>query len=368
MNQESDSPKPDIEDVKLNHNFNYVGGMRSKYSFKDSKKKTSQNLDPNKLTELVLMTRPGTASRVMIAMPEEDSRAGIYPQHNTIFKEVEANDADLEDDEIIELPEKDLEDFRTSLELIPSRKLEPYKNLIDIKKLKDQGFQKRVCTMTKQRLDVIKNQFSHLSEFAFNQMLDIPRPDKRDFPVYYKILTKSNQIVIAYLGEKSKKTHFVQIIQYNKKNHIKSIKHCTFDEGEPLVINETQIDKFGNFRQIAHVGNKGGSEYYNSVERYDDGTVSWAITHNKETGAAVLRPSGEIVFLEDIHNHAAETAARNLGAEGVLDGEWTGEFDLAACGLECDPMQETFKSKVRDQISNIVDGASIPGLDPIFWI
>jgi hypothetical protein len=31
-------------------------------------------------------------------------------------------------------------------------------------------------------------------------------------------------------------------------------------------------------------------------------------------------------------------------------------------------MQEAFKDKVRTQISQIVDGAAIPGLDPIFWV
>ena len=49
------------------------------------------------------------------------------------------------------------------------------------------------------------------------------------------------------------------------------------------------MDKFGNLRQLAHMGNKGGSIALNAVERFDDGTMVWIITENKETGASALK-------------------------------------------------------------------------------
>ena len=302
------------------------------------------------------MTRPGQASKMSIALPEEDERAGTFPQHNTNFK-------NQDDDQILHTDE-----YVKTLELIPSRTLDPYAHLIDVPNLEKAGFKKRVCSMTKSRLDKIKEQFSHLSDFAFNQMLDIPRPDKRDFNVWYKKLTKGNQVIIAYLAEKTKQTNFVQVIQYDEETRVRGIKHCTFDNGEPLVINETLVDEYGNLRQIAHLGAKGESMFFNSVERFDDGTVSWIITDGKLTGAAILDSKGKIAFIQEEINSSTELAARNLGAEEVIDGEWTGKFSIEACNGESSPVQEAFKTKVRKQINQIIDGASIPGLDPIFWI
>lgn len=337
--------------VHLEHKHNYVGGN---FAYKNSSKK-GKRLDPSNLTELVLMTKPGQASRVSIALPEEDQRAGVYPQHNTNFKN--------QDDEPINTDE-----YVMSLELLPSRTLDPYAHLTNIPNLESASFKKRICSMTKNRLDKIKDQFSHLSDFAFNQMLDIPRPDKRDFNVWYKTIKKVDQVIIAYLAEKTRQTNFVQVIQYDEQTRVRGIKHCTFSNGEPLVINETCVDSFGNLRQIAHLGQKGGSQYFNSVERYDDGTVAWIISEAKKTGAAILSPSGKIAFIQNTQNPQAELAARNLGAEEVIEGQWTGTFSERACAIEVNPVQEAFKNKVRKQIGQIVDGASIPGLDPIFWI
>ncbi|MDA0771843.1 MAG: hypothetical protein O3C63_02760 [Cyanobacteria bacterium] len=343
--------KPVVDEVDLRHKYVYVGGH---YAYKNSSKKATR-LDPNNLKQLILMARPGQASAVNISMPSDDERAGVHPQHNTVVPY---------DEDGFELSAS----FISSMELIPSRTMLPYHNLATLKDLKQSNFEEHICSLTKQRLDKVKSQFSHLSEFAFNQMLNIPRPDKRDFSVWVKKIEKSNQVIIAFPATKSRKTIFAQVIQYTDENHILGIKHCSFSESEPLVINESFIDTFGNYRQIAHLGPKGKSEYLNSVERFDDGSVSWIVSYQGENGAAVLRPNGEISFVENMINHAAHIAARNLGAEGVEDGTWTGEFDELACQPDANVMQEVFKDKVRSQIGQIIDGAAIPGLDPIFWV
>jgi hypothetical protein len=345
--------KPD--QVKLEHRHNYIGGP---YAYKNSSK-AGKRLDPENLTELVLMTKPGIAAKVSIALPDIDKRAGVFPQHNTVVKNVP-----VDEDETIEFEE----DFTKKLELLPSRTLDVYAHLTNTKQLKASGFQKRICSMTKNRLDKIQAQFSHLSTFAFNQMLDITRPDKRDFTVWFKVIKKNNQVIIAYPNEKEKTTNFIQVIQYDEDENILGIRHCTFAENSPLVINETVIDKYNNLRQIAHLGAKGDSNYLNSVERFDDGTVAWIITHEGISGSGVLKTNGEIFFIEDIYNESTKVAIKNLGAEKVDDGKWTGEVDLQACKEIGSAMQEAYKSKVRQQISQIVDGASIPGLDPIFWV
>jgi DNA-binding cell septation regulator SpoVG len=359
-------PEAKNDSVKLQHTHKYFGGP---YSYKNSSKierDKQVGLDPEKIHEMVLMTRPGQISRISIALPEEDARAGAYPQHNTVFY-INETDEEIDEDEI--MPSTiDHEDYQNNLELVHAKDLSPYLHLKDVVSLKNAGFEKRICSMTKTRLAKIKAQFSHFSDLAFNQMLDITRPDKRDFVVWYKIIQAKSLVMIAYPNEKTKQTNFVQIIHYDKNKRIDGIKHCVFDNGTPMVINETLIDKFKNIRQISHLGKKGSSSAINSVERFDDGTVSWIISNEKENGAACLMNSGEIVFVQSILNSATELAARNLGAEGCDNGKWTGVFDLSACKSNGNPVQDAFKTKVREQISNIVDGSSIPGLDPIFWI
>ncbi len=348
MNKDKPSLKPNTEelpeepkrDVNLAHRFNYVGGH---YAFKNSSKK-GQRLDPENLKPLVLMMKPGQAAKVNMSMPTQDPRAGIYPQHNSP------------------------EDFRDSLELISAKTLEPYAHLVDVASLVVAGFDERICSLTKQRLNKIRSQFCHLQDLAFNQMLDIPRPDKRDFPVWHKVIPKNKQVLIAFPAKKTKQVIFVQVIQYDDEGNIIGVKHCSFGAGEPFVINESLIDKYGNYRQIAHLGKKDNSDYANSVERFDDGTVAWIVTHGKDSGAAALRPNGEIIFVENQINDISKIAARNLGAEAIRDGNWSGEFSIEACQPDAHVMQVAFKDKVRKQISQIIDGAAIPGLDPVFWV
>ena len=363
MTEPPPEKKPSIDSVKLQHKHRYFGGP---YSYKNSakfKQGKYASINPENSQELVLMTRPGMVSKVQIALPDETLKAGTFPQHNTMFHFEEVD----EDEDV--MPTGINEDtYENSLELITAKDLNPYAHLSDIISLKKSGFQKRVCAMTKSKILKIRKQFSHLSEFAFNQMLDITRPDKRDFTVWYKIIAKSSLVLIAYPSEKTKYTNFVQVIHYDKNKRIDSIKHCVFDTGEPLVINETLIDKHRNIRQIAHLGAKNGSKYLNSVERFDDGAVSWIIHDGDLAGAGVLFENGKIVFVESKLNDSTKAAARNLGAEGLIDGKWDGQFALEYCHELGTPVHETFKEKVRQQISGIIDGASIPGLEPIFWI
>lgn len=346
-----------IDYVKLEHKHNYVGGP---YAYKNSSKKGTR-LDPQNFSELVLMTKPGIATKMTISVPVHEKRAGVFPQHNTVLIKNEIIDQDFLD------IENDPNNFKDSLELLPCKTLEAYFNLSDGKQLKEEGFDKRICTLTKTRLEKIKSQFSHLSDLAFNQMLDIPSPSKRDFVVWYKTISPY-QIIIVYLSTRSKKTIFTQVLQYDSQKRIRGIRHCSFDKGEPLIINESYVDKFANLRQMAHMGNKSGSKNLNSVERFDDGAVAWIVTKGKESGGAVLKPNNEIVFIENIINESAKLAARNLGAEGIDGERWNGIFSEEACFPDENSMRNLFKSRVREQISQIVDGAAIPGLDPIFWI
>jgi hypothetical protein len=240
--------------------------------------------------------------------------------------------------------------------------------MVDVETLEKNNFQLSIVPMTKDRLSKLQKQLSHMSPYAFNQMMDIPRPDKRDFKVYYKIIKKTRQIITVYPHRKSLQSLFAQVVQYDEENNVNSIKHCSFDNNAPYILNESKTDKFGNLRQIAHVGRKGGGIAQNSVERFDDGTLIWVITQEKETGAAALKPNDEVVFVGNVINNAAKLAARNMGAEVVIGNAWGGRFCPSGCRPECHPMQQNFKAQVRLQINQIIDGATIPGLDPIFKI
>jgi hypothetical protein len=326
-------------DVSLKHKFNYVGGA---FAYKNSNSKSSI-LNPESFREEVLMIGYGRARKVRVAIEEADPRAGSYPDHNS------------------------QQDFRESLELIPARTLEPYKHMSEIASLEANGYKRSVSSLTKEKMRRIQHQFSQLNRYAFNQMMDIPTPDKRDFDIWYKEIPKRNQLVIVFPQTKTALTNFAQVINFDEEKNVIAIKHCSFDQGRPFVINETCIDALGNLRQIAHLGFKGESTASNSVERFDDGTVTWTITQDKFTGSAALRPNDEIVFIQNLMNEQAQLAARNFGAESVVADRWIPGFSFQACSAEENhPMQKAFKEKMRKQIGNIIDGAMIPGLIPIF--
>jgi hypothetical protein len=335
---EEEDEDEEIEDIVVDHKHNYVGGA---FAYKNSKTKdfTTKNM-----RETVMMIGYGKARKVSLTMPDQDDRAGVFPQHNSV------------------------DEYRDNLELLPSRNLKPFYTMANEKLLIKNKFHKTEVVLTKEKLAKIQKQMSHLSAFAFNQMMNIPRPDKRDFDVYYKIFPKSKQVVTVYTHTVSKVSQFAQVILFNKFNQIVAIRHCSFDDNCPYVLNETKIDKFDNIRQIAHLGAKGGGYAHNSVERFDDGTVTWIVTKDKETGAAALKTDGEIVFLSGVINDAAKLAAQNLGADRIENDEWVGEFCALGCMAATHPMQVEYKQKMREQISLIIDGATIPGLDPIFRI
>ncbi len=338
--KEEEEEEKEPQDVNLKHTFNYVGGT---FAYKN-KKKIKRPISEDNSRETIMMVGYGKARKVTLAMPDVDKRAGIFPQHNSVGK------------------------FSTNLELLPARNLEPYKVMVDVETLEKNNFQPSIISMTKERLSRLQKQMSHMSPFAFNQMMDIPRPDKRDFKVFYKMIKKTRQIITAYPHRKTGESLFAQVVQFDENNEVNSIKHCSFDNSAPYILNESKIDKFGNLRQLAHMGNKGGSIALNAVERFDDGTLVWIITENKETGASALKPTEEIVFVANVINTAAKKAARNMGAELVVDNQWGGRFCPSGCRAECHPLQRNFKLQVLNQINQIIDGATIPGLEPIFRI
>jgi len=335
-----DEPEEEPVDVNLKHTFNYVGGS---FAYKNSKT-IKKPINEENSRETIMMIGYGKARKVTLAMPDADKRAGVFPQHNSA------------------------EEFKNTLELLPSRDLHPYEVMVDVETLEKNNFMLSIVPMTKERLSKLQKQLSHMSPYAFNQMMDIPRPDKRDFKVYYKIIKKTRQIITVYPHRKTMQSLFAQVVQYDEENNVNSIKHCSFDNNAPYILNESKIDKFGNLRQIAHVGKKGGGISLNSVERFDDGTLVWIITQDKETGAAALKPNDEVVFVGNVINNAAKLAARNMGAELVIGNAWGGRFCPTGCRPDCHPMQKNFKAQVRLQINQIIDGATIPGLEPIFKI
>lgn len=337
--EDQEKPKPH-KDVRLKHTFNYVGGA---FAYKNSSAR-KKLLSEEELQKTVLIVDYGKARPVSVIKAEDDPRAGLYPQHNSA------------------------EEFTHEMEILPARSLEPYQDLTDIDKVKAKGFEHKIATLTKDRLNRIAEQFSHLSRYAFNQMMCIGTPDKRDFDIWFKKSKKTGQAIIVYPNPKTGLTQLIQVLEYNQDNKIIGIRHCVFDQGEAVVVNETKVDKFNNVRQVAHVGVKGNSTAYNSVERFDDGTVTWIITREGLTGAAALTEKGEIFIVGGMENFnlSSDLAARNLGAEGVENDKWDGKFCQEACKPDDHPMQKAFKDKARDQIGQIIDGAAIPGLIPIF--
>ncbi len=338
--------QPNLNDVKLEHRHNYVGGA---FAYKNSSK-SAKMLDPENFQETVMMIGRGKARPVRIAAPDLERRAGSYPQHNSPL------------------------DFRQSLEIVESKSLEAYSRLNDVVSLEQNGYKHLVVPFTKERMARVHAQYAHLSKFAFNQMLGIPNPDKHEFDIWVKKIEKTRQLIIAYPYKKTGVTIFVQVVDLAEDlSTATAIKHCTFDEGAPIVINESMLDKSASVRQLAHLGVKGSGKAYNSVERFDDGAVAWTVTikdgTNKVTGMAVLKPDDSVEIMHDVMNEASILAAKNLGAEDVQNDKWTGSFSREACsGLNDHPMQAAFKDTVRKQIGQIVDGATIPGFVPIFQV
>jgi len=341
---EPEITKPTIQEVKLEHRHNYVGGA---FAYKNSSK-NSKLLDPENFQETVMIIGRGKARPVRIAAPDQETRAGAYPQHNT--------------------PKA----FRGNLEVVESKSLDPYLRLNDVHSLEAAGFKNILVPFPRERMAKVHAQYAHLNKFAFNQMLGIPNPDKREFDVWAKKIEKNKQIIIAYPYKKTGVTIFVQVVDYaDDMTTVIGIKHCSFDEGQPIVVNESIVDACANVRQLAHLGVKGASKAFNSVERFDDGAVAWTVTLKQDasriSGMAVLLPDNSVEIVSDEMNDAVMLAAKNLGAENVENDKWLGSYSEAACRADdIHPMRLAFKETVRKQISQIIDGATIPGFMPIF--
>ncbi len=322
-------------ELKLKHTHNYLSsGIRVKKA--QSAEGRSQS---------VLMMKPGTARPVEVFDTKKDPRAGIFPQHNSPGA------------------------FRDELQVLESITFEGFDSLIDVHDLEKQGWQTKSLALTKKRVREIADKFANLSSNAFKQMMSLTCKDKRDFEFHYLIDDENHLTKTAYVNERSGLTLFVQYIYRDSNGRVLKLLHCMFDKGEPFVVNESRIDDYGNIRQISHVGKKGGSNVKNSLERFDDGTVVWTVTDGEKSGTAILRPNGEIKVLGGMLNALNMIAARNLGAEGLnKDGSWDEKFSLSACKPDDHPMQKEYKDSVRNQIYNIIDGSSIPGLKPIFDI
>lgn len=332
--QEQENLVPeDHADLNVKHNYSYLGGL-NKPKVKRSREAANS----------IVITNPGQARAVNVALPDIDARAGKYPQHNSPGE------------------------FTKDIEIVDALKLDGFMNLADIFELKKFGFKEKTIPLTKKKQYKIAMQFDNLDPEAFRQMMCIGLKGKRDFDVWYIKDAETGEMITVSPHVTTGLTQFVQIVGRNKADDVISVKHCVYDKGMPVVINETKFDSNGNLRQLSHIGGKTQGAI-NAVERFDDGTVLWTVTTDEASGSAALRKNGEIVILNDDMTNESIMAARNLGAEGVgKDGVWDNSFSLSACLAQDHPLQRQYKESVRRQINHVIDNALIPGLTPIFVI
>ena len=350
------------EVVKVGHSFNYFNKQRRCFKNSDEKKQ---------VPEKVIYTNPGQARSLKLYQKDFEYRLGNFPQHNSVG------------------------DFHNNLEVLPSISLEVFSNLHTISNLLENGFEEQIAVLTKKKISKIGKQFANLSPECFLQMMCLhDTKDKRDFKVWIKrgpigFFTDPNtshqksldgeELVIAYVNETRGTIQFIQTITRNIYGDIIDLKHVVYELGIPIVINQSTFDKYGNLRNIAHVGITGSSQngFINSLERFDDGTVLWTsselVNNSFVSGSAALKMDGSVVLLQDGDKKMSEFSARNLGAEGIHPRtlSWSGRFSPDACLREQDDkfiVRREYKSAVRKQVNQIVDGACIPGPEPIFNI
>jgi hypothetical protein len=247
--------------------------------------------------------------------------------------------------------------------------------------LERMGFTKSTTAMTRKRLYQVAKQFSHMNLEAFKQMVCVYDDKQRDYEIYVRrkagdIFSKTpSETAIAIFNPNLGFLQFMQILEKDLAGNVTNLKHIVFEAGDPIVINESRLDQFGKLRQIAHVGDWGGkSEYLNSVERFDDGSILWTLTEQnaaRNSASAALKEDGQIVILKNLDSSLHQVVARNLGSEGIdaNTGRWTGRFDPAAMRPEYEDkyiLRREYKDSIRKQVYQIIDGAAIPGLLPIF--
>lgn len=346
------------EITRVRHDHNYF----SKKISRNSKIQETPGINDG-----VIFTAPGQARPVEMKLPPRDPRAGVYPQHNSPGL------------------------FRVDLEVIPSLALDAYKNIHTVDCLIEAGFVPKIARLTKKHLEKIQEQFANLSSRCFRDMMCLFEENKRDFEVWVKIPDNHQEwlelngkripincdINVAYINSRLELVQFIQCSKYNQEGQLIDLKHVVFETGLPLVINQSCFDKFGNLRNIAHVGVTGSAVngFHNSLERFDDGTVIWTSSNLKDnqfiTGSAALKLNGEVLLLNASDKVMAEFSARNLGAEGINPKTlaWTEKFSPDACIAETNDrfiVRREYKQAVRKQSYQIVDGACIPGPEPIF--
>jgi hypothetical protein len=333
--------------VRLKHSHNY-------FSPKEKSKKTSDEKNHR-----VIYTQIGRARKVELKLAAPDNRAGVYPQHNNPGS------------------------FHKRLEIIDSLSLNEYSDILTSDSLLEKGFVNYSATMTKKRLIKIQDQFQNLTLEARHHMLALTEKDQRDIEVLFSKHSDKKSYTVARINPELDLVQFIQEVHKDINGRIYCIKHINFDLGEAFVVNESRIDKFGNRRNIAHVGVT-GSKYNtlkNSLERFDDGTILWTVSDYSgpriKTGSAAMKENGEVQLVgEDqsrFNQRLAEQAAKNMGAEGInlRTQQWTGRFSRDGCMPEYKDiflMRREYKTAARKQVYQIVDGACIPGLDPIFDI
>ena len=329
---------------RVNHQYNYL----------QDKPKLRKNLRSDRPTQ-VLYTGPGKARVIELILPPEDPRAGNFPQHNSPGP------------------------FPERLEILASRTMREYRGIHSVDSLAIAGFEEDSAVLTKKKIAKIANQFANLSIEGFRGMMCISAKDKkRDYPVWVR-KEDDGELTIAYINPEQELIQFIQTIKYDDFEEIIDLKHLVFEVGMPLVMNQSCYDSYGNLRNIAHVGVTGSASnfFHNSLERFDDGTIVWTSSDYKDginiTGSAALKENGEVILLPGSDQKMAEFSARNLGAEGInlRTSKWTGCFSQEACVAEKNDKfitRREYKAAVRKQVWQIIDGACIPGPEPIFNI
>lgn len=347
------------EMLRIKHFHNYF----SKQQRSSGKERTDEQNE----NEQVIFTNPGQARSVELRLAPMDPRVGIHPQHNTPGF------------------------YRTKLETIPSLTLDDYQNIHTVDCLEEAGFVHKVASLTRKHIDGVAYQFANLSSRCFRDMMCLVEESKRDFDVWLKYPEEHKEFVehngkqipincdidIAYINPRLELIQFIQTVRYNKDLKIVDLRHVIFEAGMPLVANQSCFDCYGNLRNIAHVGVTGSvsNSFQNSLERFDDGTIVWTSSDYKDgkklTGAAVLRDNGQVILLKDGDKTLSEYSGRNLGAEGINPRTlaWTGAFSCDGALPESEDkyiVRTEYKEAVRKQVYQIVDGACIPGPQPIF--
>ncbi len=355
-----DEKKLAKEITHISHSFNYFNKNISRPHFKE---RTDNDVEK----EHIIYTGPGKAMPVELRLMPRDPRAGVYPQHNSPGF------------------------FRKKIEVLPSLILDDYKNIHTAICLEEAGYIPKTARLTKKHLKKVAEQFANLSPRCFRDMMCLYKEDTRDFSAWIRIppnhqewiehygkqLPINCDVNVAFVNPRLQLIQYMQTMRYNEQAEIVDMKHVVFEAGLPLVINQSKFDKFGNLRNIAHVGMTGSNSnsFQNSLERFDDGTVVWTSSNFKNglalTGSAALKDNGEVIIIEGGNKIMAEFSARNLGAEGINPKTlaWTDKFSADACIAEKDDkfiVRREYKQAVRKQVYQIVDGACIPGPEPIF--